>query len=84
MPQKVGRQGNERDGLGKGDSVGTYIRNVSEVADGRSWQWLRAGYLGKSIERYSMFLLPRRRLVNKVFGPQFITRMYSKSKGESA
>ena len=28
------------------------MRNVSEVADARSWQWLRAGYLGKGTEGY--------------------------------
>ena len=26
------------------------MRNANEVADESSWQWLRAGYLGKSTE----------------------------------
>ena len=28
------------------------MRDVSKVADARSWQWLRAGYLGKGTEGY--------------------------------
>ena len=31
---------------------GKFMRDVSKVADARSWQWLRAGYLGKGTERY--------------------------------
>ena len=31
---------------------GKFLRDVSGVADPRSWQWLRAGYLGKGIEGY--------------------------------
>ena len=31
---------------------GKFMRDVSKVADGRSWQWLRAGYLGKGTEGY--------------------------------
>ena len=29
------------------------MRDVSEVADERAWQWLRDGYLGKSLEGYA-------------------------------
>ena len=29
---------------------GKFMRDVSKVADARSWQWLRAGYLGKGTE----------------------------------
>ena len=35
---------------------GKFMRDVFKVADGRSWQWLRAGYLGKGIQK-GMFLL---------------------------
>ena len=28
------------------------MKDVSEVADERSWWWIRAGYLGKCMERY--------------------------------
>ena len=31
---------------------GKYLREVEGVADGRSWQWLRAGYLAKSTEAF--------------------------------
>ena len=31
---------------------GKFMRDVSKVADARSWQWLRAGYLGKGTEGY--------------------------------
>ncbi|KXJ09461.1 Retrovirus-related Pol polyprotein from type-1 retrotransposable element R2 [Exaiptasia diaphana] len=31
---------------------GKFMRDVSEVADERSWQWLRAGYLGKGTEGF--------------------------------
>ena len=31
---------------------GKFMRDVSKVADARSWQWLRAGYLGKGTEAY--------------------------------
>ena len=31
---------------------GKFFRDVSEVADDRSWQWLRAGYLGKGTEGF--------------------------------
>ena len=32
--------------------MGPFEREVGEVADERSWQWLRAGHLGKSTEGY--------------------------------
>ena len=31
---------------------GKYFRGIEGVADSRSWQWLRAGYLAKSTEAY--------------------------------
>jgi len=31
---------------------GKFFRDVEGVADGRSWQWLRAGYLAKSTEAF--------------------------------
>lgn len=31
---------------------GKFFRDVKEVADPRSWQWLRSGYLGKTTEGY--------------------------------
>ena len=31
---------------------GKFFREVEGVADGRSWQWLRAGYLAKSTEAF--------------------------------
>ena len=31
---------------------GKFMRDVTKVADARSWQWLRAGYLGKGTEGY--------------------------------
>ena len=37
--------------LGKG-LHGEFMRDVSKVADARSWQWLRAGYFGKGTEGY--------------------------------
>ena len=29
------------------------MKDVCKVTDARSWQWLRAGYLGKSTEGYA-------------------------------
>ena len=31
---------------------GKFVVDVEAVADSRSWQWLRAGYLAKSTEAY--------------------------------
>ena len=31
---------------------GKFFNTVEGVADARSWQWLRAGYLGKTSEAY--------------------------------
>ena len=31
---------------------GKFMRDVKDVADKRSWQWLRAGYLNKGTEGY--------------------------------
>ena len=31
---------------------GKFLTDLSKVADARSWQWVRAGYLGKGTLRY--------------------------------
>ena len=40
------------DRLGKMKLHGKFWEDVKDVADGRSWQWLRGGYLAKSTEAY--------------------------------
>ena len=40
------------DDLGKTKMHGKWWEGVKDVADGRSWQWLRGGYLAKSTEAY--------------------------------
>ena len=38
--------------LGQKKLHGKYLKDVKDVAGGRSWQWLRGGYLPKSTEAY--------------------------------
>ena len=45
---------------------GKFMMDVSEVADERSWQWLRAGYLTKSMEDYA-FCCSGAGFLNEVF-----------------
>ena len=45
---------------------GKFMRDVSKVADARSWQWLRAGYLGKGTEGY-VFAAQEQALRTKFF-----------------
>ena len=40
------------DELAKKELHGKWWEGVKDVADGRSWQWLRGGYLAKSTEAY--------------------------------
>ena len=47
------RMGRERKERLKGMAIhGKFFREVEEVADPRSWQWLRGGYLDKNNESY--------------------------------
>ena len=45
---------------------GKFMRDVSKVADARSWQWLRAGYLGKGTEGY-VFAVQEQALRTRLF-----------------
>ena len=40
------------DDLGKTKMHGNWWEGVKDVADGRSWRWLRGGYVAKSTEAY--------------------------------
>ena len=45
---------------------GKFLQDVKEVADGRSWQWLRAGYLAKSTEAF-LFAAQEQALRTRLF-----------------
>ena len=32
---------------------GKFLKDVKDIADPRSWQWIRAGYLSKSTDAYT-------------------------------
>ena len=46
------RETERKDGLRGKKLHGAFLESIEEVADERTWQWLRAGYLAKSTEAF--------------------------------